>query len=84
MNYHLANFSTDLRRISNWFYYGEVDLVNRVLEKSKDIYKINKQQGPYKDIWIEIEKIKLQEGGRMKAADRATTLSLILLHESLK
>ena len=84
MNYQLANLSTDLRRISNWCYYGKVSLVNQVLDRTKVIYNIDKRQGPYEDIWVEIEKIKLQEGGKMKAADRATTLSSILLHESLK
>ena len=84
MNYQLANLSTDLRRISYWSYYGKDDLVNKTIEKAEDIYKISKRQGPYKDIWVEINKIKKQEGGRIRAADRATTLSLILLQESLK
>ena len=84
MNYQLANLSTDLRRISYWIYDGKEKLVKNYIEKIKPKYKINKPVGIYKDVWKEVEKIKLGKEGSVRAADRATTLASILLQESLK
>jgi len=84
MNIQLANLSTDLRRISNWIYEGKNDLVIEYISKFKEKYEVNKSVGVYKDIWQEIEIIKTVRDGRIKSADRATTLSSVLLQESLK
>lgn len=84
MNYQLANLSTDLRRISYWVYDGRINLARKFLLKAKRKYKINNSVGPFKDIWQEIEKIENLEGGKIVAADRASTLGSILLQESLK
>jgi hypothetical protein len=84
MNYQLANLSTDLRRISNWILEGKRDFVREYITKIEDKYDIDVPIGPYKDIWKEIKLIKLGKGGRINSADRAGTLSSILLQESLK
>lgn len=84
MNYELAKFSTDLRRISYWIYNGNNDLVKKFISKARSIYKIAPSQGSYKDIWKEIEKIEKLDGGRIKAADRASTLSSIMFQEAFK
>ena len=84
MNVALANLSTDLRRISYWIYNGNIELGMDFLSRVKKMYKIERSVGPFKDIWDEIEKVKSLEGGRVRAADRASTLASILLQESLK
>ena len=84
MNYQLANLSTDLRRVSNWIYEGKSDFVKKYLSKIESKYKIDTPVGPFENIWNEIELIKSEKGGRVQTADRAGTLSSILLQESLK
>jgi hypothetical protein len=84
MNMQIANLSTDMRRISNWIYEGKNNFVSEYMSKLKEKYRINKSVGVYEDIWQEIEIIKTSRDGRIKSADRATTLASILLQESLK
>lgn len=84
MNYQLANFSTDLRRVSYWIYSGRESLAKVLLTTAKSTYTIKTSTGPYENIWAEIDKIKYLSGGRKMAADRASTMSSILLQESLK
>ncbi len=84
MNKDLANFSTDLRRVSYWIYEGKIDLAKRFLRLAKGKYKLTGRIGPYPDIWQEIEKINNLEGGNYRSSDRAATISSILLNESLK
>ena len=84
MNRQLANFSTDLRRVSYWIYGGRKLLADKFLSMARSKYKINGFIGPYQNIWAELEKIKKMDGGRIAAADRASTMSSILLQESFK
>ena len=84
MNYQLANLSTDLRRISYWIYEGKSDLVEKYFQKIEGKYQIDKAIGPFTDLGREIELIKSGKGGRVRSADRAGTLSSILLQEALK
>ncbi|OGM10976.1 hypothetical protein A2Z22_03860 [Candidatus Woesebacteria bacterium RBG_16_34_12] len=84
MNNQLANLSTDLRRVSYWIYEGKMDLVRKFLLNAKTKYKISASVGPYKNIWQEIKRIENLEGGKIMAADRASTLGCILLQESFK
>lgn len=80
----LANFATDLRRISLWIYYQNYDLANRFLDRSRKTYTLPPSVGPYPDIWHEVALIRSLSGGRLQASERALTLSSILLHESRK
>jgi len=84
MNYQLANLSTDLRRISNWIYEGKREFVKDYISKIEGKYQIDGPVGPFDDVWREIELIKVGNEGRIRSADRAGTLSSILLQESLK
>ncbi|KKR28266.1 MAG: hypothetical protein UT61_C0053G0002 [Candidatus Woesebacteria bacterium GW2011_GWA1_39_8] len=84
MNIQLANLSTDLRRISNWLYEGKIGFVNNYIVKIRDKYQIDNPVGPYDDVWKEIALIAQGHEGRLRSADRATTLSSILLQEALK
>ena len=84
MNRKLANMSTDFRRISYWIYQGKDDLASRMIARAKKTYKINSPVGPYKDVWKEVDSVKNLTGGRLVAADRASTISSILLQESFK
>ena len=79
----LANFSSDLRRIAYWIYDKQFDLAKTMLGKTRKLYsEINPKIGCYKNIWNEIEKIEKLEGGRLKAAERASTASVILMYKS--
>lgn len=81
MNNDIANLSSDLKRISYWILDDRVDLVKRFLEIAKEKYKsIDEKIGGYNNIWEEIEKIENLEGGNERAAERALTASVILLH----
>lgn len=82
MKKDLLNFSTDLRRISYWAYEGKDDLVKETLQRARRIYKLPKKIGPFQNIWEEIKKIEKQEDGQYVTADRAGTVSSILLLES--
>ena len=84
MNYQLANLSTDLRRISYWIYDGKTDLAKKFILNAKNKYKIKSSIGPFNNIWVELKKIETLEGGRIRAADRASTIGSILLQESLR
>jgi hypothetical protein len=83
MKKDLANFSTDLRRISLWLYHQNYDLANQFLDLAPKKYRLNSQIGCFNNIWDEIDKIKNLKGGHLKAAERALTLSSILFHQSL-
>lgn len=83
MNQDLANLSTDLRRISYWIYEGQFELAKQFLEQAHKKYALLKPQIEcYDNIWEEIEKIAALKDGRLKAAERALTASLILLHQA--
>ena len=84
MNVQLANLSTDLRRVSNWIYEGKRGFVKEYLAKIEKKYKIFEKVGPFEDVWEVMNKIKQGKGGRIRSADRATTLASILLQEALK
>jgi|GEM_PF-2158054 len=84
MNTTLANLSTDLRRISYWIYNGNDKLAAKFLDDIKTRYKIKKKIGVYNNIWLEIKKVRDYEGGKIMAADRAATLSSVILMESYK
>lgn len=84
MNRTLANFSTDLRRVSNWVIGGRITLAKNLLFNAQKKYQGVERVGPYKNVWDEVEKIKALEGGKSVAADRASTVSSILLQESFK
>lgn len=80
MNKNLANFSTDLLRISYWIYQGQDLMANNFLNLCRKNYKkINPKVGCYSNIWDEIDKIGEIDKNRMQAAERALTLSRILL-----
>lgn len=79
----LIKFSVDLRRIAYWIYEGQLDVAKSMLAKCRLMYKgIDSKIACYDDFWQEITKIERLEGGRYKAAERASTASVILLHES--
>lgn len=83
MNRDLLNLSTDLRRISDWIIAGDLDLARKFLTICKEKYiNIPENIGSYKNIWQEIEKIEKLEGGKDKAAERASTASIILLNNA--
>lgn len=80
MNNDLANFSTDLLRISYWIYYKNDSLAKNFLEICRKNYgNINSKVGNYQNVWEEINKISDFENNRMQTAERALTLSRILL-----
>lgn len=80
MNNDLANFSTDLLRISYWIYYKNDSLATQFLNFCKKNYQnVNAKVGCYKNIWDEIDKISDFENDRLHASERALTLSRILL-----
>ena len=83
MNTQLANFSTDLRRVSYWIYQGRFELAQKTLNLGRRKYKTISKVGCFDNVWSEIEKINNRED-RLKAAERASTLSSILLQESFK
>jgi hypothetical protein len=59
MNIDLANFSTDLRRISYWYIEGNLRMANKFLKLSREKYKkIPTKIGCYKNIWEEINQIE--------------------------
>lgn len=78
-----ASLATDLRRISYWIYDGDIKLSRKFLDISKQKYKIKSHVGCFNNIWNEIKKIRDLEGGKYVAADRAATLSSILMQESI-
>lgn len=79
----MRNFSTDLLRISYWIYVGNNNLVKKFITLCKNKYDgVPKKIGCYRDIWEEIEKIERMDGGKYKAAERASTASVILFHNS--
>lgn len=84
MNETLANLSCDLKRISYWIYEEKFSLAKKFLTLAKKRYKINSKIGPFINFWDEVEKVEKLEGGKIRAADRATTLASILLLESVK
>lgn len=82
MNSQLGNFSADLRRISYWIVEGNYELSNHVIKLCKEKYKETVSVGCFKNIWPEVEKIEKLVGGKYQAADRALTLSSILMQEA--
>jgi hypothetical protein len=84
MNIQLANFSTDLRRISNWICEGNFNMARDNIKRLKTKYENITSVGVYKNIWDEIEKIEQNKEGHLRSSDRATTLGSILLQESFK
>lgn len=83
MNNDLANFSTDLLRISFWIYHKNDTLADKFLDLCKQNYSGTKVQvGCYQNIWDEIDKIKRFKENRMQSAERALTLSRIMLAEA--
>ena len=84
MKQQLANLSTDLRRVSYWIYGNNNKLASKQLDKINEKYDIKQPIGPYNNIWDEINKVKTLKGGNIRAADRASTISSVLLQESLK
>jgi hypothetical protein len=84
MNTALANFSTDLRRISYWIIEEDFEMANQFLNFCKKKYSnIPKKIGCYDDIWQEIEKIENTIADKEKASERALTASIILLDQAL-
>ena len=83
INKDCANFSADLRRIAYWIYEKRFNLAKKMLGKCKLLYReISPKVGCYENIWDEIKKIEKLEGGKNKAAERASTASVILLNNS--
>lgn len=80
MKNDLASFSTDLLRISRFIYDGQDNLVERFLDFCRVTYsKMNPKVGCYQNIWQELDKIQSRIGGRLQAAERALTLSRIMM-----
>lgn len=80
MNKDLANFSTDLMRISYWIYHGSDKLAKKFLDTCKENYNnVGPRVGCYRNIWQEIEKVSDFGKNRLQAAERALTLSRILI-----
>lgn len=80
MNKDLANFSTDLLRISYWIYHNEDNLAMKFLDLCRKNYSgVKTQAGCYENIWDEVKKIENIKANRMHAAERALTLSRILM-----
>ena len=81
MKTDLANFSTDLRRVSYWIYEGRINLAINCLKDCRQKYhKVNSKTGGYKNIWDEVKKI---ESLKDNASERALTLSIILKNRAL-
>lgn len=79
MSQALLNFSTDLLRISGWIYDGRVELACKFLDRCKKEYaQIDPKIGCYSNLWEELERIKKLEGGCKRAAERASTVSVIM------
>ncbi len=79
MNKDIANFSTDLLRISSWIYFKEDELAKKFLDLCYQKYsQINPKVGSYKNIWEELKKIRNEKKDRCQRAERALTLSRIL------
>lgn len=80
MNKDVTNFSTDLLRISSWIYLGEDKLAKQFLDLCYRNYsRLKTKVGCYEDIWEEIKKIENRKENRYRRAERALTLSRILL-----
>lgn len=80
----IANLSVDLRRISNWLQSGNFDLARKFLVRDIEHYG---------SLQIDVGKMRLKrmlemmldlDGGREKAAERAMTASIILMHRAGK
>lgn len=83
MSLQTANFAADLRRISYFIYNGRIKLARQMIGNCRRKYRdVNRKIGCYEDIWEEIGKIEKLVGGKNKAAERASTASVILLHNS--
>ncbi|MFC1790752.1 hypothetical protein ACFLZP_04700 [Patescibacteria group bacterium] len=81
MNQPLANLSTDLRRISYWFYQGRTKLARKLLDHCLKTYSnLNTSIGCYPSLKKELLAIKKLSSQKLKAAEKALTASLILLH----
>jgi hypothetical protein len=77
------NFAVDLRRISYWLHGGQIKLARKMLSKTKIMYaELDKKIGCFENIWDEIGKINSLEDGRLKASERALTLSTIIFNHS--
>ena len=83
-NLDFANFSTDLRRISYWICQGRSDLASSMFRQAKEKYSLPNKLGPFRNIWMEAEKIDDKSRKIIERSDRAATLSSILLQESMK
>jgi hypothetical protein len=84
MKIQLARMSTDLRRISYWLLSERDELVSEMLIKMKNKYQVSGRVGIFPNIWLEIEKLSDNSKSNYIKSDYATTLSSILLQESLK
>lgn len=84
MSRELANLSTDLRRISYWFYQGRTKLALSFLDHCLKIYpNLDISIGCYPSLKEELLGIKKLTKQKFKAAERSLTASLILLHHYL-
>jgi hypothetical protein len=81
MNY-LA-LSADMRRVAWWLQVGNQKLASRFIEASWVSYGKDKKMVGKKDLSLWLDLIRRRDGGEMRAAERALTLSLLLKREGV-
>jgi len=77
MNRDMLNLASDLRRAAYWLHDGRIALSKSFLQNAQKKYTIKNTK--YLNITSELDKINSLEEGKDKAAERALTLSNILL-----
>lgn len=78
-NLDYLNLSTDLRRISQWLMEKQDDMVEIFMPKLMKKFGSDEKIKGKKTVKRWLEEIRDYKGGRERAAERALTLSAILL-----
>lgn len=77
----LAALSADLWRISYWLATGSGSLAKKFIHRDIELYDSISMTLGKRNLQEELQKVKNLEGGRLRAADRALTLSVLLAHK---
>jgi hypothetical protein len=78
MNY--LTLSADMRRVAWWLQMGNRGLADRFIDSNWQNFGEDKKMVGRKDLSLWLDLIKRRDGGEMRTAERALTLSLILRH----
>ncbi|KKT74764.1 MAG: hypothetical protein UW86_C0003G0006 [Microgenomates group bacterium GW2011_GWA1_Microgenomates_45_10] len=81
MNQKLKALSADLWRISYWLATGSDLLAKKFIQRDIGLYSSILLNVGKRDLQKELRKIKSLDGGPLRAAERALTLSVLLSHK---